>query len=232
MAIDRQWQPTWEETHPPQRRMRGVLNPISKVEDDALPGTIPPPYPDSLSGSRQTTGGIGGIIITRFCLHWIICKAEGPTMSQMSAWAQKYRGATVEDLDPPPALSAKPTELISHALMNAFERDYTHLTVVSEDTRALLGYLNIPRLKEMLKNGTVRETDYVEQAMQKFQRSGKIYKVITMDTPLEELEAFFTGGANGNDSQDFAVVTDGNRRFVLGVATKADLEEFVKRRPA
>ncbi|KAL8922991.1 MAG: hypothetical protein Q9172_003323 [Xanthocarpia lactea] len=150
----------------------------------------------------------------------------------MSAWAQKYRGATVEDLDPPPALSAKPTELISHALMNAFERDYTHLTVVSEDTRALLGYLNIPRLKEMLKNGTVRETDYVEQAMQKFQRSGKIYKVITMDTPLEELEAFFTGGANGNDSQDFAVVTDGNRRFVLGVATKADLEEFVKRRPA
>ena len=138
----------------------------------------------------------------------------------------------MEDLDPPPALSAKPTELISHALMNAFERDYTHLTVVSEDTRALLGYLNIPRLKEMLKNGTVRETDYVEQAMQKFQRSGKIYKVITMDTPLEELEAFFTGEANGNDSQDFAVVTDGNRRFVLGVATKADLEEFVKRRPA
>ncbi|KAI4220333.1 MAG: hypothetical protein L6R36_007699 [Xanthoria steineri] len=153
-------------------------------------------------------------------------------MSQMSAWALKYRGATVEDLDPPPALSTKSTEPISHALMNAFERDYTHLTVVSEDTRALLGYLNIPRLKEMLKNGTVRETDYVEQAMQKFQRSGKIYKVITMDTPLEELEAFFIGGVPGSSSNDFAVVTDGNRRFVLGVATKADLEEFVKRRPA
>lgn len=116
--------------------------------------------------------------------------------------------------------------------MNAFERDYTHLTVISEDTRALLGYLNIPRLKEMLKQGTVRETDYVEQAMQKFQRSGKIYKVITMDTPLEELEAFFTGGVDGKSSQDFAVVTDANRRFVLGVATKSDLEEFVKRRPA
>ncbi|KAL8766005.1 MAG: hypothetical protein Q9209_007094 [Squamulea sp. 1 TL-2023] len=153
-------------------------------------------------------------------------------MSQVSAWAQKYRGATVEDLDPPPALSTKPTELISHALMNAFERDYTHLTVVSEDTRALLGYLNIPRLREMLKDGTVRETDHVEKAMQKFQRSGKIYRVITMDTPLEDLEAFFTGGVGGSGSQDFAVVTDGNRRFVLGVATKADLEEFVKRRPA
>ncbi|KAI4152302.1 MAG: hypothetical protein LQ341_000735 [Variospora aurantia] len=154
-------------------------------------------------------------------------------MSQStSEWALKYRGATVEDLDPPPALSTKPTELISYALMNAYERDYSHLTVVSEETRALLGYLNIPRLKEMLKNGYVHETDHVEKAMQKFQRSGKVYKVITMDTPLEELEAFFTGGVEGGGPQDFAVVTDNNRRFVLGVATKGDLEEFVKRRPA
>lgn len=135
-------------------------------------------------------------------------------------------------MDPPPALSTKPTEPISVALMNAYERDYSHLTVVSEDTRALLGYLNIPRLRQMLQDGTVQETDYVEKAMQKFQRSGKVYKVITMDTPLEELEVFFTGGVGSNGAQDFAVVTDGNRRFVLGVATKGDLEEFVKRRPA
>lgn len=136
----------------------------------------------------------------------------------------------MEDLDPPPALSSKPTDLISTALMNAYERDYTHLTVVSEDTRALLGYLNIPRLKEMLKKGTVNELDRVERAMQKFRRKGNVYKVITMDTPLEELETFFNG-VNGSGSQDFAVVTDGSRRFVLGVVTKADLEEFVKRRP-
>lgn len=116
--------------------------------------------------------------------------------------------------------------------MNAYERDYTHLTVVSEDTRALLGYLNIPRLKEMLKKGSVKDSDYVERAMQKFRRKGKVYKVITMDTPLEELEEFFNGGVNGNGAQDFAVVTDVSRRFVLGVATRGDLEEFVKRRPA
>ena len=143
-----------------------------------------------------------------------------------------YGQATVEDLDPPPALSSKPTDSISTALLNAYERDYTHLTVVSEDTRALLGYLNIPRLKELLKKGTVNESDYVEKAMQKFRRRGNVYKVITMDTPLEELEAFFNGGVDGNGPQDFAVVTDGSRRFVLGVATKGDLEEFVKRRPA
>jgi ribosomal protein S21 len=115
--------------------------------------------------------------------------------------------------------------------MNAYERDYTHLTVVSADTRALLGYLSMPRLKELLKDGTVKETDPVEKAMQKFRRKGKAYKIITMDTPLEELEEFFEGMSNGS-KQDFAVVTDWNRRFVLGVATKWDLEEFVRRRPA
>lgn len=139
--------------------------------------------------------------------------------------------ATVEDLDPPPALSTNPTDSISSALMNAYERDYTHLTVISVDTRALLGYLNIPRLKELLKSGAVQDTDHVEKAMQKFRRKGNVYKVITMDTPLEELESFFAGGVDGSGAQDFAVVTDGSRRFVLGVATKGDLEEFVKRRP-
>lgn len=138
----------------------------------------------------------------------------------------------MEDLDPPPALSSRPTDIISVAMMTAYERDYTHLTVVSDDTRALLGYLNIPRLKVLLKNGSVRGSDHVERAMQKFRRKGNVYKVITMDTPLEELEAFFNGGVNGNSPQDFAVVTDRSRRFVLGVATKGDLEEFVKRRPA
>ena len=115
--------------------------------------------------------------------------------------------------------------------MNAYERDYTHLTVVSEDTRSLLGYLSIPRLKELLKAGTVTESDYVEKAMQKFRRRGNVYTVITMDTPLEDLEAFFDGTVSGS-KQDFAVVTDERRRFVLGVVTRGDLEEFVKRRPA
>ena len=136
----------------------------------------------------------------------------------------------MEDLDPPPALSCHPTDRISNALMNAYERDYTHLTVVSEN-KALLGYLNMPRLRQMLKDGMVKELDAVEQAMQRFRRKGQTYKVITMDTPLEELEAFFDGGGHGSGPQDFAVITDGERRFVLGVATKADLEEFAKRRP-
>lgn len=145
--------------------------------------------------------------------------------------------ATVEDLDPPPALSTKSSDPISHALMSAFERDYTHLTVISPETRSLMGYVSMPRLKELLQKGEVKESDPVEKAMLRFQRKGKVYRVITMDTPLEELEEFFEGGirpdgkANG-PKQEFAVVTDWSRRFVLGVATRNDLEEFVKRRPA
>ncbi|KAF2013218.1 hypothetical protein BU24DRAFT_232446 [Aaosphaeria arxii CBS 175.79] len=147
-----------------------------------------------------------------------------------SLWADKYRGATVEDMDPPPALSVKPTDPISYALMSGLERDYTHLTVISQENRALLGYISIPRLQQLLKNGTVKENDTVEAAMQRFRRKGTRYKVITTETPLEELEEFFHGGVDGSGPQEFAVVTDPSRKFVLGVATKSDLEGFVKRR--
>ena len=122
-------------------------------------------------------------------------------------------------------MSTSPESPIANALMTAFEREYTHLTVISPDDRALLGYLSIPHLRELLKAGTVRDSDTVDKAMTKFQRKGRKYQVITMETPLEELEAFFEGAAGGS-KQDFAVVTDAARRFVLGVATRDDLAEF------
>ena len=137
----------------------------------------------------------------------------------------------MEDLDPPPALSLHASDQISHALSAAFERDYTHLTVVNRSTRALLGYLSIPRLKTLLRENKVGYEDPVRSAMQKFQRKGRAYQVITMETPLEELASFFAQGVEGSGAQDFAVVTDPTRRFVLGVATRNDLEEFARRRP-
>lgn len=139
--------------------------------------------------------------------------------------------ATVEDLEPPSALSTHPNTRLGSALMSAFEREFSHLTVIDSDTKALLGYISIPKLREKLERAQVKEEDTVEKAMLKFQRKGKAYKLITMDTPLEELEDFFQGGLTGKP-EDFAVVTDPARRFVLGVATRADLEEFAKRRPA
>jgi hypothetical protein len=150
----------------------------------------------------------------------------------VSKWASRYRGATVEDLDPPAALSINPTDPVSLALMSAFEREYTHLTIVDNETRQLMGYISIPSLQAQLESGKVKPEDEVLKAMVTFQRKGRKYKVITMQTPLEELEEFFAGGATGGQKQEFAVITDDKRRFVLGVATVQDLEEFVKRRPA
>ncbi len=143
----------------------------------------------------------------------------------------RFYQATVEDLDPPAALSLTPSDPISLALLSAFERDYTHLTIVNAETRGLLGYIAIPQLQAMLDSGQVKAADEIRVAMTRFQRKGKKYRVITMATSLEELEEFFAGGVTGQ-KQDFAVITDDKRRFVLGVATVQDLEEFVKRRPA
>ncbi|KAI0008804.1 hypothetical protein F4779DRAFT_416982 [Xylariaceae sp. FL0662B] len=151
----------------------------------------------------------------------------------VSKWSSRYRGATVQDLEPPAALSLNPSDPISLALQSAFEHEYTHLTVVDADTRALLGYIAIPALQAQLDRGAVRPDDPLERAMVRFKRRGHKYQLITMATPLEDLEAFFDGAASSTGQrQEFAVVTDDERRFVLGVATRADLEEFVKRRPA
>jgi hypothetical protein len=117
-------------------------------------------------------------------------------------------------------------------MIAAFERDYTHLTIVDAHTRALLGYIAIPQLQALLDADKVQPQDHIRAAMVRFQRKGKKYKVITMDTPLEELEEFFESGGPDGGKQEFAVITDHDRRFVLGVATIQDLEEFVKRRPA
>lgn len=118
--------------------------------------------------------------------------------------------------------------------MSAFERDYTHLTIVDGATRSLLGYVAMPALQAQLDAGRVRASDPISKAMVRFRRgrAGPPYRVITLATPLEDLEAFFEGVDHAGQRQDFAVVTDEDRRFVLGVATREDLEEFVKRRPA
>lgn len=120
-----------------------------------------------------------------------------------------------------------PTDTIGSAMLAAFEREYTHLTVVDGQTRALLGYISIPQLQQQLQAGTAKPEDSLSSAMVRFKRKARKYTVITMETPLEALEEFFFGA----EKQTFAVVSDEKRRFVLGVATVEDLEKFVERRP-
>lgn len=163
--------------------------------------------------------------------------------------SDKYRGATVEDLDPPQALSLTPSTPIHAALSLAYERDYTHLTLVNK-SRALLGYVRIPQLEDLLATTELRESDPVSKAAVRFKRLSmstsdvvvvKKYRVITPQTTLADLERFFKGelgmdegegkeAVAGGEQQEFAVVTDAERKFVLGVVTKGDLEEWNRRR--
>ena len=54
--------------------------------------------------------------------------------------------------------------------------------------------------------------------MSRFKRTAATpYTVITPSTPLAELEAFLKGNI-------FAIITDFDRKFVLGVVTSQDLE--------
>ncbi|KAA8895588.1 hypothetical protein FN846DRAFT_329024 [Sphaerosporella brunnea] len=144
--------------------------------------------------------------------------APGTTFS-----ASKFRGATVEDLDLAPALSITPTTPISTAISLSYDRDYSQLTVTSASTRALLGYVSAAALR----SAADRPAAPVSTVMNRFdRRRSKGYKLITPETELEELARWFE-----DSGEEFAVVTDAARRFVLGVATRGDLAEFLRRRP-
>ncbi|ODN76169.1 hypothetical protein, variant [Cryptococcus amylolentus CBS 6039] len=140
--------------------------------------------------------------------------------------ARDYRGACVEDLQLSPAFCLPQDAIVLNALETAYEREFDHLPILNHK-RKPIGYLDIPSLKQKLSAGAVTEHDPVSKLTNYFTISNPSnpYTVISPLTPLEELELFFEKRA-----VDFALVTDGERKWVLGVATKDDLETFAKRR--
>ncbi|KAH8997978.1 hypothetical protein EDB92DRAFT_1933119 [Lactarius akahatsu] len=136
----------------------------------------------------------------------------------------KFRGAVVEDLQLPPAFSLPKSELIARAIELAYDRDFSHIPVLGKH-RNLLGYIEVATLKKKWEAGEVTPTDTIASCMTKFNRSPTTnpYTIITPDTPLAELESFLR-------NHIFALITDYERKFVLGVATSQDLEAFVSRR--
>lgn len=132
-----------------------------------------------------------------------------------------YRGATVEDLDRPPAVSVRPDTPLSEALALSFENEFSHLPVL-DGSRRLLGFLTARELESRAAQAAPGET--MDSHYHRF-GCKRNFEVITPATPLERVEAFF---ARGND---FAVVTDPERKFVLSVVTPDDLRTFKKARP-
>ncbi|CAG7847064.1 SubName: Full=Related to TAF10-TFIID and SAGA subunit {ECO:0000313/EMBL:CCA75053.1} [Serendipita indica DSM 11827] len=139
--------------------------------------------------------------------------------------AAKYRGASVEDLQLGPAFALSKNQNVMQAIELAYDRDFSYLPILDRNRRPL-GYINVPALKQAWEAGQIDADAPVQNVATKFDRSsktGRPYSIITPDTPLEELEEFLR-------TNDFALVTDHGRKFVLGVATKQDLDNFVTRR--
>jgi len=137
--------------------------------------------------------------------------------------ADKYRGASVEDLQLPPAFCLSQSQPVARAIELAYERDYSHIPILNRHRRPL-GYIDFSALRTRWEKGEINPDDQVQDLMNKFDRSAKReYTVITPLSPLEDLEAFL-------ENNLFALVTDSERKFVLAVATHQDLDNFVTRR--
>ncbi|KZO89732.1 hypothetical protein CALVIDRAFT_547755 [Calocera viscosa TUFC12733] len=139
-----------------------------------------------------------------------------PTPSPARQRRRSPRGAVVDDLQLPPAFCLPATAPVSRAITEAYERDFSQIPILSEGRR-VLGYVSVGRLKEGWEKGQVNPDVAISNYTTRFPTTSKPYRVITPDTPLEDLEDFLR-------VEEFALVTDSERKFVLGVATRSDLE--------
>ena len=128
------------------------------------------------------------------------------------------------------------------------EREFSQLPVIRPDNKKLVGYVSLASLQEQLEHQQIQPKSTVEQCMYAFKKKGAAaskYQVITPDTSLADLGRSFLHrerkkkskrhGANSKaakffDRNSFAVITDDNRKWCLGVATKFDLISFLHRR--
>ncbi|KAF8660766.1 hypothetical protein AX16_001560 [Volvariella volvacea WC 439] len=147
-----------------------------------------------------------------------------PALNSFDAWKQdKYRGAVVEDLQLPPAFSLPWNQSIVRAIEAAYDRDFSYIPVLDRNRRPL-GYVDVAQLKSKWEAGQANPDDKVSQYMTKFNRKiSEPYTLITPLSPLDDLEEFLK-------KNEFALVTDSGKKFVLAVATIQDLENFVSRR--
>ncbi|KAF9185524.1 hypothetical protein BGZ51_000602 [Haplosporangium sp. Z 767] len=142
---------------------------------------------------------------------------------------EKYRAASVEELQLPAAVTVPPTATVGYALDLMMTRDFSQLPVLNPTNRKLMGYISLTSLTTLIENGQAQETDLVSKWMYSFMKKSKhggprsTYETITPMTPLSDLAKFF-------EKHSFAVVTDDDRRWCLGVATKYDLMTFLNRR--
>ncbi|TIB91553.1 hypothetical protein E3Q19_02369 [Wallemia mellicola] len=127
-----------------------------------------------------------------------------------------YRGAVVEDLDLQPALTVYANESIDKVLIAAYEREFSQVPVLNDESnKKIIGYIDVEKLLKQDNDHSKSVNDYTIR----FASKNKRFRVITPYTPLEELDSFLI-------DNEFAIVTDQQRKFVLGIATRGDLSNF------
>ncbi|KAJ1939086.1 hypothetical protein FBU59_004237 [Linderina macrospora] len=150
-----------------------------------------------------------------------------------AAQMDKYRAASIEDLQLPAAVTVSESEHIANAVGLMLEHDFSQVPVTGQG-RKLIGYLTLAAAQTLLANGVAKPGDPVRQFMLRFAGPGKMtgkgnkrrqYWLITPETPLHDLSRFF-------EVHSVAFVTDYARKFCLGIATKQDLLNFLARRNA
>jgi len=147
-----------------------------------------------------------------------------PPSTAVSSSKDRWRGATVDDLQLSPAWTVKGSESLSKTLYDATLRDFSIVPITSATSRArLIGYINVPKLQKDLQEGKAKEDTLVMDCMTRF-KTKEPYTIITPDTPLEEIEAFLR-------IHEFAIITDRDRKFVIAFMTREDLERYKQRRP-
>lgn len=103
----------------------------------------------------------------------------------------RYRAASVEDLQLPAAVTIPPNTFVSHAMDLMLEREYSQLPVISSVNRKLVGYVSMASLQDKLEHGQIQLNDTVESCMFSFKKSVGVtlnkYEVITPDTSLADL---------------------------------------------
>jgi len=156
-------------------------------------------------------------------------EAINGTGSASSSYSSKrsgiYRGASVEDMQLPPAFALSKNQQVINAIELAYDREFSYIPILDKNRRPL-GYVDVAALKKAWEADEIDANDQVINLTTKFDRSrtrARQYQVITPDTPLEILEEFL-------QTNEFALVTDAERKFVLAIATAQDLENFVTRR--
>ncbi|KAG0347052.1 hypothetical protein BG004_000218 [Podila humilis] len=134
------------------------------------------------------------------------------TMARSAAYHrhEKYRAASVEELQLPAAVTIPPTASVGYALDLMMTREFSQLPVLNPTNRKLMGYISLTSLTTLLEDGRAKESDHVSQWMYSFLKKNNsgarsTYETITPMTPLADLAKFF-------EKHSFAVVTDDDRR--------------------